>query len=252
MKKLEKLEMLLYRNAAKIIAVTNGVKANIVSKGISTEKITVITNGVDTNIFDVRPRNKALAEKSGIGHNTFTVIYAGTLGLLQDLDIMAEAARRLKDYSDIVFLIVGGGPRKKEFVDNVRKHGLRNVVMIPPVSAAELNDYINLSDIGINANTDHPHNDMAIPVKMFPYMACSKPVVLANTGEIAGFVERHRIGKCVPPGDAGAFTSGILEFYGNRDLLKQCGANGYTLVRERFSMESLTEELLRVINSRIS
>ena len=50
-KTLEKIEIFLYKKAARIIAVTNGVKNNIISKGIIAEKITVVTNGVDTGIF---------------------------------------------------------------------------------------------------------------------------------------------------------------------------------------------------------
>ncbi len=242
-RQLERLEMFLYRKAAEIIAVTNGVKANIVSKGINREKITVITNGVDTSVFSPRTRNQALAEKSGIKENSFVVIYAGTLGLLQDLDLFVESAGRLKEHDDILFLMVGGGAKRDDFINKVEKGHLDNVKVIPPVSAGELCDYINLSDVGINANTNHPHNDMAIPVKIFPYMACAKPVVLANKGEIAELVGVNNIGICVAPGDAGAFSEARLTFYRSRKLLRQCGENGYKLVRAGYSMEKLAQKL---------
>ncbi len=241
---LEKLEMFLYKKAAKIIAVTGGVKKNILSKGIHSEKVSVITNGVDTNVFTRQPRNEKLAETLGIGQDTFVIIYAGTLGLLQDLDIMAGCADRLKGYGDILFLIVGGGARRDEFARLVEERGLKNVIMAPPVSSIELNDYINLSHLGINANTNHPHNDMALPVKMFTYMACAKPVVLANTGEIAEVVRTYRIGECIPPGDEEAFINGILKFYNDRQLGEDCGANGLALVLEKFSSVKLSDQLL--------
>jgi glycosyltransferase involved in cell wall biosynthesis len=242
-KMLEKLEMILYAKAVKIIAVTKGVKANIVSKGVSAEKVNVITNGVDTNIFATLPLNHALVETLGIGQNKFTVIYAGTLGLFQDIDLIVECAERLRNYEDILFLIVGGGARRDEFCEKVERRELINVIMVPPVSSTELNNYINLSDIGINANTDHPHNDMAIPVKMFPYMACAKPVVLANTGEIAEIVAENNVGECVPPGDIEAFSSAILKLYQNRELCRQCGENGYKLVIDKFSSDMLARQL---------
>ena len=247
-KTLEKIEIFLYKKAARIIAVTNGVKNNIISKGIIAEKITVVTNGVDTGIFSPRPGNKVLAEKLGIGESTFTVIYVGTLGLLQDLNLMVTCAERLKDYKDILFLIIGGGAKRDKFIDMVKRNGLTNVKILPPIPQRELCNYINLSDIGINANTDHPHNNMAIPVKIFPYMACAKPIILANRGEIAHLVKKYNVGLCVPPGDIEAFTNAILEFYHKRELCKRYGDNGYKLVNERFSMDRLARDFSSVIS----
>ena len=248
-KALEKIEMLLYKKASGITAVTNGVKDNIVSKGILGEKITVITNGVDTGIFYPKPVNSSLVEKLGIRENSFVVIYVGTLGLLQDLQLMAACAERLKYYSDILFLVVGGGAKRDEFIDVVKNKNLTNIKTLLPISPKELCDYVNLSNVGINANTDHPHNNMAIPVKIFPYMACAKPIILANTGEIVHLVEKYNVGRCVPPGNVEEFTNAVLEFYNNRELCKLCGENGYKLVNERFSMNRLAKDFSNVISN---
>ena len=242
-KVLEKLEAFLYRRASKIIAVTNGLKNNIVSKGIGAQKILLITNGVDTETFIPRPRNQALAEKLGIREENFIVIYAGTLGLLQDIDLFIACAERLKHYKDILFLIVGDGVKRSKFIDKVEEHGLTNMIFVPSVSPEILCDYINLSDIGINANTDHPHNNMAIPVKIFPYMACRKPVLLANAGETVDLVERYGIGLCVPPGYVESFGNVILKFYHDRQLCKQCGENVYMLANDKFSWGTLAKQL---------
>lgn len=244
---LERLEVFLYRKAERIIAVTRGVKENIVSKGISPEKVTVITNGVDTALFSTKTRDRVLADKLGLGENEFIVIYAGTLGLLQDVDLIVECARRLNQYGDIVFLLVGDGPRRDEIVRMAKKNNMENMRVLPPVPPEELCDYINLSSLGINTNTTHPHNEMAIPVKIFCYMACGKPVVLANAGEIADMVEKHNIGRCIPPGDAGAFTNAVLEFYNDRQLCSRCGENGRRLAEERFRTEVLSRELEKIL-----
>lgn len=246
-KAMEKLEIILYKKAAKIVAVTNGVRDNIVSKVACPDKVRVITNGVNAGIFSPHPVNRTLAERLGINENKFIAIYVGTLGLLQDLHLIIACAKKLRIYKDILFLIIGGGAKRDEFIGMVKENNLTNVKVIQPVLHAELCDYINLADIGINANTNHPHNDMAIPVKMFSYMACAKPVLLANVGEIASLVERHNIGICVPPGDVEAFTTAVLKFYNDRELCKQCGENGYRLVRERFSMDKLARDFSNAV-----
>ena len=246
-KAMEKLEILLYKKATKIVAVTNGVRDNIVSKVACPDKVTVITNGVNAVIFFPHPVNRSLAERLRISENKFIAIYVGTLGLLQDLHLIIACAEKLRIYKDILFLIVGGGAKRDEFIGMVKENNLTNVKVIQPVPYAELCDYINLADIGINANTNHPHNTMAIPVKVFPYMACAKPVLLANVGEIASLVERRNVGMCVSPGDAEAFTTAILKFYNNRELCKQCGENGYRLIKERFSMDKLARDFSNAV-----
>ncbi len=248
-KVLEKLELFLYRKSAGIVAVTQGVRNNIVSKGVSAEKVTVITNGVDSDIFFPQPKNGMLAEKLGIRETTFTVIYVGTLGLLQDLSLIAACAERLKPYGDIMFLIVGSGAKRDEFVSMIKSRGLANVKVLPAVPQRELCDYVNLSNLGINANTAHPHNMMALPVKMFPYMACAKPVVFANGGEVASLIEKYEIGQCVPPGDVEAFAGAILKFYHDRELCFRCGENGYALVNEQFTRDKLSRKLAGVLSS---
>jgi glycosyltransferase involved in cell wall biosynthesis len=219
---LEKLEMFLYKKAVKIIAVTNGVRANIVSKGIDPEKISVITNGVDTGLFTPRSGNRALAGRLGIEKDTFVVIYAGTLGLLQDLDLFVKCAGRLRNYRDILFLIIGGGAKRDAFIDEIKKNEHHNIMVIPPVDQKQLCEYINLSDVGINANTNSPHN-------------------------LEEILEKNDIGECVSPGDVEAFSKAILKFYHNRELCRQCGENGYRLVNEHFSIDTLSRRLDKII-----
>jgi len=244
---LEKLEIFLYRKAFRIIAVTRGVRDNIVSKGVNRKKTVVITNGVDTEVFKPQPKDQGLVEKLGIKQDSFVVIYAGTLGLLQDNDLLLATAEKLKNYSDIIFLVIGDGAKRDDFIAKARKNDLDKILVLPPVSPAELCRFINLSNVGTNANTDHPHNNMAIPVKMFTYMACAKPVIMANSGEIAELVESHRIGRCVPPGDVDAFSNAILEFYHNKELCKEYGRNCYELAQNSFAIERLSRELDRVL-----
>ena len=233
--------------AAKIITVTKGVKNNIVSKGINQRKIKVITNGVDINVFVKRKVDRALVRKLGVGEKDFIVIYTGTLGLLQDIELMIDCARQLKTYKDIIFLIIGNGVKKNELISKIKFHKLKNVKILSSVQPDKLSEYINLSNIGINTNTDNNHNKMAIPVKMFTYMACGKPVVLANDGEVSELVEKYDFGKCVTLGDLESFCNAIIEYYKDKQLCDVCGENGYKLVTEKFSSERLANKLVKTM-----
>ena len=247
LKVLEKLEAFLYKKAHKIIAVTEGVKNNIISKKVKEKKVKVITNGVDPEMFYAKQKNEKLLKNLGL-YNKFIIIYAGTLGLLQDLDLILNAAEKLNEKKEIVFLILGRGARLEYFLSKINEKGLSNVKVLPPKPPEELVDYINLSDIGINTNTSHHHNRMAIPVKMFIYLACGKPVVFANEGEVYSIINDNKVGICVHPGDIDAFCKAILLLYHNRDLYNQYSQNGLRLVREKFSRNILVNKLINLIH----
>lgn len=261
---LERLELFLYRRASRIIAVTNGVRENILGKRVPPEKAVVITNGVDTDIFN--PKDTASIREGkegsegreevrkalGIPAESFVAIYAGTLGLLQDTSLMVEAAASVSG-QNIKVLIIGGGARSEQMrIEAAGNPAAGNMIFIDPVSREDLRGYILASDLGINANTDDPHNDMAIPVKIFPYMACGLPVLIANRGEIVDIVEGSGAGRVVAPGDAGAFAKGMLEFSRNSELSKRCAEQGMRLVEARFSMQRLSESLEAVLRDAIS
>ena len=253
---LEFIEHLLYRKSCQIVGVTQGVCENIIAKGVSREKISLITNGVDPEIFSPGHADERLTKKLNIEKNDFIVIYAGTLGLLQDVKLFIETAEKLLSYKDIRFLIIGDGTKSSMLSSAIREKKLSNILQLSSVSPIELCQYIRLSHLGMNANTKNDHNNMAIPAKIFPYMACAKPFLLANTGEIARLVKEEKIGSCVEPGNAEIFSESILNYYRNRNLCKRHGEKGYDLVCREFVSERLAEKLeksiLRAVRNRWS
>ena len=127
---LEKLERHLYRRAAAIIALTEGIGANLVSRSIAKDKITVVRNGADLARYAPRPRDEALAQAWGLGGG-FVVGYIGTHGMAHGLANALDAAERLRDVPEIVFLFVGAGAERDMLIAETRCRGLGNVVFQP-------------------------------------------------------------------------------------------------------------------------
>ena len=101
-----KIAKKIYDKADLIIAISEDIKKNIVSQGVPEEKVCVIFNWVDINSVNpvAKEDNKLFGELS-IDRNKFNVVYAGNLGMAQGADIIVEAARILKDRSDIAFTV---------------------------------------------------------------------------------------------------------------------------------------------------
>src|ERR1700685_216581 len=104
------LEKRLYRSAAHIVTVGDGYQARILEKADVADRISVITNGVDLARFAARsPAAEFLNELGFAGK--FTCSYVGTIGMAHGLEVVAEAARILRDRGreDIRFCLVGDG-----------------------------------------------------------------------------------------------------------------------------------------------
>ena len=106
-----KIEDYTYKHADKIIVISEGFKRNIMEKGVPENKIAVISNWIDLD--SVRPvsrdKNK-LIDEFPIDPEKFLVVYAGNFGAAQGADIVLKAAKELRNYKDIQFVIFGGGP----------------------------------------------------------------------------------------------------------------------------------------------
>ncbi len=91
------IEDFTYRNADKIIVISEDFKRNIMAKGVPEEKIEVIYNWVDEEaVVDVPRSENKLFDKYGLDRDQFYVTYNGNIGLTQNMDMLLEVARELQ------------------------------------------------------------------------------------------------------------------------------------------------------------
>jgi hypothetical protein len=144
---LELIELGLYRDACRVVALTDAFKKNLVRRGINAKKIEVIPNGSNLGRFYPREKNPALLRKLGLG-GKFVVGYIGTIGMAHGLDLLIKDIAEFKD-KDTVFLFVGDGATKKSLVARARDLGADNAIFLGAVSKEEVADYLSLVDLSL-------------------------------------------------------------------------------------------------------
>ena len=91
------IENFTYRNADKIIVISEDFKRNIMAKGVPEEKIVVVYNWVDEEaVVDVPREENKLFDKYGLDRDKFYVTYNGNIGLTQNMDMLLEVAKELQ------------------------------------------------------------------------------------------------------------------------------------------------------------
>ena len=135
--------------------------------------------------------------KKKIG-DKFTFIYAGNLGIAQNLSIILYAALELKE-ENIEFIIAGSGPEEKKMQNLRTELALDNVQFVGEVSKEDICTYFEQANCGIIPLKKIETFKGTIPSKIFDYMAFNLPILLGVDGESRQIVEKAGTGLFFEP-----------------------------------------------------
>ncbi len=164
----------VYKDADTIICISEDMKKYIADKGISQEKIIVIHNwGYTDEIVDIPNEENEFIKKFNLNQDVFYAVYAGNIGRMQNVELIVESAKLLKDCETIKFLIIGDGVNREEIEKMVAEENLTNVEMLP-MQPSSLATHI-YSAAGINIIPLVKGGvDTALPSKTGVVLSCGK------------------------------------------------------------------------------
>jgi len=248
---LEKWEIALYRQATRVVTVTEAFRRNLIERGVPENKVVTIRNGADVEFWKDRKPSKSLQRKLAI-EGRFVVLYIGAHGISHALGRILDAAEYLREFPDIRFLFVGEGAEKAQLVKKAEDLGLRNVRFLDPVDKEGVREFYALSDVCLVPLRDIPLFETFIPSKMFEIMAMGRPIIGSVRGESANILEQSGSALVVPPEDSKAIAESVLALYNNRDRAQEMGNKGREFVVANYSRHSLAASYLEVMESAIS
>lgn len=245
------IENFTYRNADKIIVISEDFKKNIMAKGVPEEKIVVVYNWVDQNaVVNVDRENNKLFDKYNLDRSKFYIEYSGNIGLSQNMDMLLEVMEELQDsHPDINLALVGEGAYKSQVEKIVSDKHLKNVFMLPFQPYEDISHVFSLGDVGLVISK--PGTGAAsVPSKTWSIMSASRPV-LANfdENELKDILAGNECGIFTKAGDKEAFKQSVITLYENRELCKQYGENGRKFVMDNLTREVGTQKYVDVIKS---
>lgn len=207
-----KIEDYTYAHADKIIVISESMKNNILEKGVSEDKIEVVSNWIDTEATcPVSKEDNHLFEEFGLSRDKFTVVYAGNFGKAQGADVILETAERLRDCSDMQFVIFGGGASFEAAKVAVAEKRLTNVTINGLLPTERVPEVYSLGDVALITCKKGVGNS-GMPSKTWSIMACDTPIIAAfdTDSELADILARSNSGICVEPENATLLAEAIL------------------------------------------
>ena len=238
----EFLEKFIYKKADYFIINSPGFFSHLKKFGIKKEKIFLIPNGVDTKVF--KPEDKYNRVRKELGLNDdFVVMYSGAHGLANNLDTIIHSARLLDDYHDIKFLFVGDGKEKPRLMKLTESYNLKNVIFAGAQPKEKMPEYCHAADVCIAILKKLDSFTTTYPNKIFDYMACGCPTILAIDGVAREVIEKAKAGEFVEPDNQEQLAQKVLKFYNSPELTKQYGINARRYVKDHFDREKIAENL---------
>lgn len=236
----ERMEKFIYRHSRKIFAISDEFKANLVNKGVSSDKIEVIPNFVDTEF--IKPMEKV--NPFSLAHaltDKFVVLYAGNVGLSQGLEVILDAAERLQDRQEIVFLIVGQGSCSDKLIAEAARRELTNVKLLPFQPEPEVPRVYAACDVAL-IPLRHGITENSVPCKTYSIMAAGKPYIASvdDGSTVSKLTDAVGCGVCIAPEDGNALADAVLRLQSERPGRTAMGSAGRSYVELHFARQAIT------------
>jgi glycosyltransferase involved in cell wall biosynthesis len=239
-----RLEHWIYKNAWLISGQTKGIVKSI-SERFPMKKVVWFPNGVDLDFFEGAHESVEWRSELGIHTDNFVLLYAGIIGYAQGLDVILQAATKVKEMP-ITFLIVGDGPEKERLIKLSHEMELSNVIFQGNLQKSKIPGLIKSCDAYIVPLKKLDLFKGAIPSKLFEPLSLGKPILLGVDGEARElFIEEGNAGLYYEPENAEELIEKIKTLYADRNLKTALGKNGQQYVKVNFDRNQIHARFLK-------
>ena len=232
----------IYDEADSIVALSEGMKAQILKAKVHPDKVHVVHNGTDTAQFGKAER----LEKSVV-----KCIYTGTVGIANGVEAVVDAAAKIASLGrkDIQFQIVGAGNRLEAVRAYAQEKRLDNLEFCPPVPKAEVSGLLASADIGLVTFAPYKVLEANSANKWYDYLSTGLPVVTNYEGWQAEWMRVHGCGLSAAQMDPDAFVANILTLADSFALRARMGQQGRKMVLENFDRKDLSAKVLELLRA---
>lgn len=247
------VENITYKNADKIIVISEGFKKNIMAKGVPEEKIVVIPNWVDENtVVSVKKEENPLFDKYNLDRNKFYVCYSGNIGFTQNMEELCSAAKKLEKSENIGIIIVGDGAFKPQLEKIIAERKIKNITLIPFQDYSEISNVFSLGDVGLIISKSGVGTN-SVPSKTWSIMSAERPVLACfdNDSDLCDIVRDTGCGVCVEPDDIDGLVNAIITLSKNSEENIKMGKKGREYILKYLTKEIGTSKYVEVLKQAV-
>ncbi len=226
------LESHVFRRVDAVTTICQGLKNDIIARGVPEKRVTVIPNAVDIERFKIGGKiDQNLAARLGVAGKT-VLGFIGSFYAYEGLSLLVKSLPQiLTQAPDTCLLLVGGGPQEDEIKGLVSRMQLdASVVFTGRVPHDEVNDYYHMVDIFVYPRLSMRLTDLVTPLKPLEAMAQGKLVLASDVGGHGELIRDGYNGKIFAAGNSEALACAALDLIEHREQWGRLMANGRSFV----------------------
>lgn len=242
-----KMEEYTYKNAEKIIVISESFRENIKNKGVDEKKIVKISNWVDLDkIYPVHRDKNSLMQELEIDKSKFLIVYAGNMGEIQGVELILSAAKKMEDKQEIEFILFGGGSQYQQISKKSKE--LSNMKIFPLQPQDRVSDVYSLGNITLITCKPGIGNS-GMPSKTWSILACNSYVVASfdQNSDLKDILELSGAGICIEPGSVDMLVDTLLQIYNDWKAKRFTKINPREYVINNASKEKCVDDFLTTV-----
>src|SRR6185437_705500 len=210
------METRALRRADAVTTICEGLRGDMLKRGVPANKITVIPNAVDVTKFQFKaPADAELVEKYRLAPRA-TLGFAGSFYAYEGLDILLQAMPQvLRAAPQARLLLLGGGPREEALKALAARLGLEGSVhFVGRVPHDKVSRYYSAMDVMVYPRISRRLTELVTPLKPLEAMAMGKLVAASDVGGHRELIRDGYNGYLFAPGSPDALAkclTGLLD-----------------------------------------
>ncbi len=231
----------------KIVAISRGLKEDLVKLGIDADKILVAPDGVDLAKFQITNSKFQTREELGLPTDAKIVMYTGHLYEWKGASLILEVARNTKYVIlNTKYVFVGGTEHDLDKFKKMAK-GQDNVLILGHKPPKEIPKYLSVADILVLPNSAKIEisNKYTSPLKLFEYMAAGRPIVASYLVSLREILD-DTTALFFTPDDPEDLARKIRQILDDEGLGQRLSQNALEKVKN-YSWEKRAERILNSI-----
>lgn len=231
-----RLETYALRRAGHVFTICEGLRGDIVARGVAPEKVTVVPNAVDIASFEPGGApDQALKLQLGLA-GCSVLGYIGSFYAYEGLDLLLAALPQvLRSRADVRLLLVGGGPQDEALRAQARRLDLADkVVFVGRVPHADVRRYYDLIDLLVYPRHSMRLTELVTPLKPLEAMAQGRVLLASDVGGHKELIRHGQTGWLFGAGRVEALAEAVTSLLGMREKWPELRRAGREFVeRER-------------------
>lgn len=238
------LETAVLRRADAVVAICEGIRAEVVGRGVPPNRVAVVPNGVGSEWFEPQPRAAALAERLGLAGGP-VLGYIGSFSHYEGLPFLIEAMPEIVRRVPGLKLVLAGGGRDEEAVQAAARRAGSSVVMLGRVPQSQVRDLYTLLTALVLPRQRMRLTELVTPLKPLEAMAAGIPVLASDVGGHAELIADGRTGLLFKAESQDSLVEQAVRILGDERLRRHLIDTARRWVREERTWDRTTGGYLR-------